>query len=137
MPEWPSRRSPLAFGHLVPPAWTPQIAIHYAHRVGALIVSLAILATVGHVFYHHRDRRGLVRPAALLLSLTCSQVILGALVVLFRDEPSHQQPRTSSIGALVLGTSLVLTLRSYRATLSETERVSAPVGNLRFRASGQ
>src|SRR5215211_4820538 len=27
---------PLMFGGIVPPEWTPQIAIHFAHRVGAL-----------------------------------------------------------------------------------------------------
>ena len=30
---------PWAFGRLVPPHWSPQIAIHFAHRVGALIVA--------------------------------------------------------------------------------------------------
>jgi cytochrome c oxidase assembly protein subunit 15 len=48
---------PLVFGGLVPPQWTPQIAIHYAHRIGALLVTLAIAATAGHVLYHHRDRK--------------------------------------------------------------------------------
>src|SRR5213076_2731689 len=36
---------PLVFGGIVPPQWTPQIAIHYAHRIGALLVALAIAAT--------------------------------------------------------------------------------------------
>src|SRR5439155_751131 len=29
---------PLAFGRLVPPLVTPHIAVHFAHRVGALVV---------------------------------------------------------------------------------------------------
>ena len=53
---------PLVFGGLFPPEWTPQIAIHYAHRVGALIVTLAIAATVSHVWYHHRGARSFARP---------------------------------------------------------------------------
>src|SRR6188768_3715055 len=52
---------PLAFGHLIPPHWDPKIAIHFAHRVGALVTSLLIVATAGHVFYHHRGRGELVR----------------------------------------------------------------------------
>ena len=48
---------PLVFGGCFRPQWTPQIAIHYAHRVGALIVTLAIAATVGHVWYHHAAAR--------------------------------------------------------------------------------
>ena len=44
---------PLMFGRLVPDHWEPKIAVHFAHRVGAVIVSLAIIATAGHVWYHH------------------------------------------------------------------------------------
>ena len=72
---------PLVFGGLVPPRWTPQIAIHYAHRVGAVIVTLAIVAASGHVWYHHRDRQELTRPAILLLCLIAAQVTLGAFVI--------------------------------------------------------
>ena len=32
---------PLVFGQLIPPHWDAKIAIHFAHRVGALVVSLA------------------------------------------------------------------------------------------------
>jgi heme a synthase len=104
---------PLAFGHLVPPVWTPQIAIHYAHRVGALVVTLAILATAGHVFSQHRDQRELFRPAMLLLAVVCSQVTLGALVVLTAMNPVINTAHVVN-GALVLGASLMLTLRAYR-----------------------
>ena len=38
---------PLAFGHVIPPSWTAAIAIHYAHRVGALLVSLLIITAAG------------------------------------------------------------------------------------------
>ena len=30
---------PLVFGHLIPPHWDAKIAIHFAHRVGALVVT--------------------------------------------------------------------------------------------------
>ena len=43
---------PLAWGHLIPDHWDPKIAVHFAHRVGALVVTLAILATTAHVWYH-------------------------------------------------------------------------------------
>jgi cytochrome c oxidase assembly protein subunit 15 len=104
---------PLAFGRLVPHVWNFGIAIHYAHRVGAVIVTLAILAAAGHVFYHHRGRRELVRPAALLLVLVTSQVTLGALVVLSGRQEVINTAHVAN-GALVLVTSLVLTLNSAR-----------------------
>ena len=33
---------PLAFGHVLPPVWSAAIAIHFAHRAGALVVLSAI-----------------------------------------------------------------------------------------------
>jgi len=88
------------------------VAIHFAHRAGALIVGLAILATAGHVFYHHRGRRELVRPAFLLVMFLSMQVTLGAFVVWSRMDPVINTAHVVN-GALVLGTSLVLTLRSF------------------------
>ena len=110
---------PLAFGHVVPPVWNPQVAIHFAHRVGALLVTLVILATSGHVIYHHRDRRELLRPALLLVFLVCTQVTLGAFVVLSGLQPVINTAHVVN-GALVLGTSLVLMLRVLRLTADAT-----------------
>ena len=104
---------PLAFGHLLPPVWTPAIAIHFAHRAGALLVTGAILATAGHVWRHHGNRRELLRPAMLLVFLVGSQATLGALVVLSGLHPVVNTAHVVN-GALVLGTALVLALRAYR-----------------------
>ena len=104
---------PLAFGHVIPTHWDPKIAIHFAHRAGAAAVTLLIAATSGHVLYHHRRSRELVRAVILLLVLVALQITLGALTVL-----SQKQFIINSLhvvnGALVLVTSLVLTLRSHR-----------------------
>src|SRR5207253_4598469 len=59
---------PLMFGHLVPTHWDPRIAVHFAHRLGALIVLGAILATSAQVWSRHRDRRELTGPAGLMLA---------------------------------------------------------------------
>jgi cytochrome c oxidase assembly protein subunit 15 len=104
---------PLVFGGLVPHVWTSKIAIHYAHRVGALFVSLAIAATAGHVFYHHRGRRQLVRPAILLCTLLAIQVTLGAFIIWSQKDVTINTAHVIT-GALTLATSLVLTLRTYR-----------------------
>ncbi|MEX2272109.1 MAG: COX15/CtaA family protein [Vicinamibacterales bacterium] len=100
---------PLAFGRLVPPVWNPGVAIHYAHRVGALIVTLCVLAVAGHIFYHHRARRELTRPAALLIVLVASQITLGALVVLSGRQDVINTAHVVN-GAMVLVTSLVVSL---------------------------
>jgi len=109
---------PFALGHVIPPVWDAKIAIHFAHRVGALTVAVLILATTGHVFFHHGRRRELRNPAILLLALLTMQITLGALTVL-----SQKQFIINSLhvvnGALVLVTSLVLTLRAHRARFAE------------------
>jgi heme a synthase len=96
--------------------WDARVAIHFAHRVGALIVTVAVLATAGHVLYHHRARRELVRPAVLLLFFLSMQVTLGAFVVWSGKDPVINTAHVVN-GALVLGTSLVLTLRSFQAAM--------------------
>jgi cytochrome c oxidase assembly protein subunit 15 len=113
---------PLMFGHMVPDHWDPKIAIHFAHRVGAAIVTLAIIATAGHVWYQHSRRQELTRPTMLLLVLVALQVTLGGLTVL-----SQRDIWINSLhvvcGALVLTTSLVLTLRTWRVKFADTVRL--------------
>lgn len=104
---------PLVFGGVLPPQWTAQIAVHYAHRIGALIVTLAIAATVGHVWYHHPNRAELRRPAILLSCLVLAQVTLGAFVIWSEKNVAINTAHVV-VGALALGTSLVLALRSHR-----------------------
>jgi cytochrome c oxidase assembly protein subunit 15 len=104
---------PLAFGRVVPPEWTPAIAIHFAHRVGALVVAAAALAAAGHVFAHHRRRPSLVRPAAALIALVAAQITLGAMTVLTKRAVDVNTAHVAT-GALVLATSLLLTLRAHR-----------------------
>jgi heme a synthase len=104
---------PLMFGGLLPDHWDAKIAVHFAHRVGALVVSLTVAATAAHIWFWHRQAADLTRPATLLLSLAAVQVTLGAFTVL-----SQRAVWINSLhvvcGALVLATSLVLTLRTWR-----------------------
>lgn len=116
---------PLVFGGLVPPHWTFEIAVHYTHRVGALLVTGLILATAGHVFAHHRTRRELTRPAALLSGLVVLQIALGGLTVLSHRAVSINTAHVAT-GALVLATSLVLTLRTYRVWFASEALDIAP-----------
>jgi cytochrome c oxidase assembly protein subunit 15 len=104
---------PLVFGGLVPPVWNAPIAVHYAHRVGALIVSLSALALAGHVLSHHGRTARLRNPSVLLLVLLVTQITLGGLTIL---SGKHYIVNSLHVvvGAMVLGTTLVLTLRAWR-----------------------
>ena len=104
---------PFMFGGLLPDHWDSKIAIHFAHRVGALVVAASMLATCARVWFRHGTERTLTRPAQLLAVLVAVQVALGGMTVL-----SGRAVWINSLhvvcGALVLATSLVLTLRSWR-----------------------
>jgi heme a synthase len=104
---------PLMFGHLIPDHWSGAIAIHFAHRVGALVVTMSLLALFAHIWSQYKERTELRRPATLIVALVAVQVTLGALTVLSRRDPLINSVHVVC-GALVLTTSLVLTLRSWR-----------------------
>jgi heme a synthase len=126
---------PWMFGGVIPDRWSAGIAIHFAHRVGALFVAAAVLATAGRVWSHHRDRGALIRPAVLIVGLLVVQITLGALTVLSRLNVAVNSAHVVC-GALVLATSVVLTLRSWRLRFGDarpaSNRVTTPGPNARL-----
>jgi cytochrome c oxidase assembly protein subunit 15 len=116
---------PLMFGGLVPDHWSPRIAVHFAHRLGALLVLLGIVATAAHIWHHHRRQRALVRPAILILGLVALQITLGGLTVLSQRNVWINSAHVVC-GALVLTTSLVISLRSWRVQFGDL-LVKAPL----------
>ena len=104
---------PLAFGRLVPPVWDAGIAIHFAHRVGALVVTTLVVALTGHILAHWRSRTELARPAVLLLVVVVAQVFLGAWTVLSERQVWVNSAHVT-VGASLFVTAVALTLRVYR-----------------------
>ncbi len=104
---------PWMFGGWLPNRWDAKIAVHFAHRAGALVVALAVALTSAHVWYHHATRRALTVPATLLVALVAVQMTLGAYTVW---SARHVWINSAHVvcGASVLATSLVVTLRSWR-----------------------
>lgn len=112
---------PLSFGRLLPPEWTLPIAIHFAHRVGALVVSVGVLWTVSQVERCHTDCPELLWPARLLGGLLVLQVCLGALTI-WTARMTLPTTLHVSVGAALLATSLLIGLRAGR--LLSSQRVS-------------
>jgi heme a synthase len=104
---------PLAFGSLLPPIWDEYIAVNFAHRCGAVIVTGLISWTFARVMRAHREEPELRRPAEALLLLLALQVSLGAITIW---SARSVLPTTShvAVGAAVLVTSLTLTIRAWR-----------------------
>jgi cytochrome c oxidase assembly protein subunit 15 len=117
---------PLAFGALLPPHWDARIAVHFAHRVGAVVVTIMMVATTTMVFARERERGELVRPSMLLIVLLCVQIALGAVVVWSGKHFVINSVHVAT-GAAILGTSVVLTLRAHRPRFGLSVPVEARV----------
>ena len=135
---------PLAYGQIIPAtdhaslqelndlrAWrlnlprvsATQIWLHMGHRIGALVVTLAILAAVAITLVNHRRERELLRPAMLLVALLLTQITLGVLTVLWR-KPADIASAHVAVGALTLVTTFVLTMRAARLYARRREAIA-------------
>ncbi len=126
---------PLSFGQLVPPFFNEYIAVNFAHRCGAIVVTAMIVWIVARVMRSHRDVAALRRPALGLFLLLVMQVCLGALTIWSNRSVL---PTTShvAIGAAVLATSLALTLRAYKIFgLPERATIEIPASARRVAGS--
>jgi cytochrome c oxidase assembly protein subunit 15 len=115
---------PLAFGGLVPPLEDARVAIHFAHRVGAVAVVIA-LARLLWTAIASRQRR-FVTLASVLLGLALVQVTLGAATVL---SGKAVLPTTAHVatGAAILAVCVLTALRAYRPLEPPAAERVAPV----------
>jgi cytochrome c oxidase assembly protein subunit 15 len=104
---------PMSFGRLIPPIWDEFIAINFAHRCGAVIVTCLVVWTVARVLTSHRDQPDLRRPALGLIVLLTAQICLGAITI-WSSRAVLPTTTHVAIGAAVLAMSLTLTVRSWR-----------------------
>jgi cytochrome c oxidase assembly protein subunit 15 len=111
---------PLSYGRVIPPFWNVPIALHFAHRLGALTISIVALMNAAYIWRHHGRRPELVRPVWGLVVAIGLQVALGALVVLSGKQPIINTLHVAT-GATVLVTSLMLTLRAFRVRFATPE----------------
>jgi cytochrome c oxidase assembly protein subunit 15 len=140
---------PLAYGHWLPPTsaaalpainearaddpllnpvtlW--QIWIHFTHRIGAVLVTIALGTLVTQSLRHFRQVKLIARPAYLLIVLLLTQITLGVLTVLWR-KPAEIATAHVAVGALVLVTTFVLFVRSVRLYgRGKKEIITAPAG---------
>lgn len=115
---------PLAFGQLVPPLGDPRVAVHFAHRLGAL----AVLAAVGRAVYcaHRSGDVRFVRPARLLALLVLVQVSLGASVI-WTGKAVYPTTAHVATGAAVLGAAFFLGLRAHRHLRPDAAATGVPL----------
>jgi cytochrome c oxidase assembly protein subunit 15 len=123
---------PLAFGRIIPPIYhldSAYVLVHFLHRMGAMVVTVCIVWTLWRIVnWHYKLKLGkidmgnfgdsyeglrLVRLALLLPVLLVVQIFLGAFIV-WTQLSLFPTTAHVAVGASILATSLVLTLRSYQ-----------------------
>jgi len=108
---------PLSFGRIVPPFTSTAIAVNYMHRLGAVIVAIAVVAVASRLL----AARVLRLPAAMLIAAVIAQICLGAATVW-----SHKQPVITSLhvmtGAATLALSLITALATRRLASERSSR---------------
>ena len=121
------RDFPLAQGRLIPVFDGPGVAVHFAHRVGALLAFLAVMHLLLHALRSRETR--LVKTAAVALVLVLVQIGLGGATVL---SARAVVPTTAhvAVGAAVLGACWLTTLRA-RRLLTRPRRVPSAVHGTR------
>ena len=104
---------PLAFGHLIPPQFDTQVAIHFAHRVGALIASGFVLGLGIQAIRLFKGEKKIVGPALFLFGLLLFQILLGGLTIWTKKAPTVATLHLTT-GAMMLATSVIVMLRACR-----------------------
>ena len=104
---------PLAFGRLIPPYWNFGIAVHFAHRVGAVAVTVVVLVVFVQVLRGAREVRPVWWAALGLIALLLVQITLGATVVLTQKAVLPNTVHVA-VGAALWAVSLVITLLAWR-----------------------
>ena len=106
---------PLAFGRVVPPFDAPGVAIHVLHRLGAVAVTTMVVWSALRVTRTRGTEPAVVRPALAACGLVALQITFGALTVWTRKAVL---PTTAhvAVGAAILGTTVLLALRSRRVS---------------------
>jgi cytochrome c oxidase assembly protein subunit 15 len=110
-----------ADGHLLPAHWDFRVAIHFAHRVMAVVIAVALTI---FAFVIRRDR-GSTLPmraaASALMSLLVLQILLGAEII-WTMRHAHMTTGHVVIGALLLATTFWVTWVAHRDAIERRER---------------
>lgn len=105
---------------LLPPFWSFPISIHFAHRVGAVVASVALIGFVIQVFKNDALRDRLKGNAVSVLIVLALQIYLGALTIWTVKNP-HAATMHMLVGAFLMGSTWMLVFRLYRYKLATSD----------------
>jgi cytochrome c oxidase assembly protein subunit 15 len=115
-------------GGLLPAHWDFRVGIHFAHRLMAVVISVALVTLAIRIWKDSQASAGLQRVALLLLVMLGVQITLGAASVLtYRN--AYYTTAHVIVGALTLATSFGLALWANRGRLDAPSRPAGRSGS--------
>lgn len=105
IPDFPS-----VYGGFLPPVWTPEIAFHFAHRMGAYSLTILVIVFVCRLLTREKSDKIRVFLAVSWIGLLCVQIFLGALTIWLQRPPAITAAHLA-VGALCLLVSVLLSFR--------------------------
>lgn len=106
-------------GSLLPAYWNFDVGIHFAHRAGAVVVTLALLIYLSKLWASKNTRRAFVAGILVVLGLLLVQIWLGAQTI-WTTRNIHVATVHHLVGAFLLASTWALTFLTYRPEFSES-----------------
>jgi cytochrome c oxidase assembly protein subunit 15 len=100
-------------GSLLPGYWNFDVSIHFAHRVGAVIVTLFLLIYLSKLWANPNTRKALIVGILSVIGLLFVQVYLGALTIWTVRNP-YVATIHHLVGAFLLASTWGLTFLAHR-----------------------
>ena len=111
-------RFPLAReGSLLPAYWDFGVTVHFAHRAGAVVVTILLAVWLARIFRDSAARRALGAGAVLLATALAAQIYLGALTIWTAKNP-HAATLHMLLGAFLLACTFGLTFFAHHPAAS-------------------
>ena len=115
-------------GDWLPAAWDFRVALNFAHRVMAVILSGVLITLAVKTWRSSAVTRGLKNLAAIMISLLSVQIALGASVIWTGRNP-HYTTAHVTVGACVLAVTFLLTWWLHREVIEAPGSPSRPMQN--------
>lgn len=100
-------------GGFLPEAWNFRVAIHFAHRVMAVVIAIALVWFSGRIRADRGSSVGLKLGASTLVTLIALQIFLGAQII-WTHRAATMTTLHVLVGALTLATTFWLTWIAHR-----------------------
>lgn len=115
-------------GDWLPAAWDFRIALNFAHRVMAVILTGVLVTLAVKTWRNAAITRGLKNLAAVMIALLSAQIALGASVIWTGRNP-HTTTAHVTVGACVLAVTFLLTWWLHRDVIEAPGSPSRPAQN--------